>query len=124
MTGTNCFWALKLETDDLLGAIGKNLRVTVYDDIKSIRYVYHDPCKLCNVNSRNIIYNRRKGVVSFFLGLTGVDLSNATEKVLFSFVNAIECLYYLRNFQVILPHSSACNLTQFYISASKTNFSK
>ena len=37
-----------------------------------------------------------------------------------SFVNAIECLYYLRNFQVILPHSFVCNLIQFYTSGSKT----
>ena len=58
-----------LETDDLLGAIGENLRETVYDDIKSIRHVYHDPRKLCNVDSRNFINNRSTGVVSFFLGL-------------------------------------------------------
>ena len=34
-----------LETVDLLGAIGENLRETVYGDIKSIRHVYHDPRK-------------------------------------------------------------------------------
>ena len=56
----------------------------------------------------------------FFLGLTGVDLTNATKKVLFSFANAIECLYYLHNFQVILPHSFVCNLIQFYTAGSKT----
>ena len=55
-----------LETDDLLGAIGENLRETVYDNIKSIRHVYHDSHKLCNVDSRNFINNRSKGVVSFF----------------------------------------------------------
>ena len=109
-----------LETDYLLGAIGKNLRETVYDDIKSIRHVYHDPCKLCNAGSRNFINNHSKGVVLFFLGLTGVDLTNTTEKVLFSLANAIECLYYPCNFQVILPHSFVCNLIQFYTSGSKT----
>ena len=67
------------ETDDLLEAIGENLRETIYDDIKSIRHVYHDPRKLCNVDSRNFINNRSKGVVSFFLGLTGVDKTNVTE---------------------------------------------
>ena len=97
-----------LGTDDLLGAIDENLRETVYDDIKSIRHVYHDPRKLCNVDSRNFINNRSKGVVPFLLGLTGIDLTNATEKVLFSFANAIKCLYYLRNLQVILPHSFVC----------------
>ena len=109
-----------LETNDLLGAIGENFRETVYNDIKSIRHVYHDPHKLFNVDSRSFINNWSKGVVSFFLGLTGVDLTNATEKVLFSFADAIECLYYLRNLQVISPHSFVCNLIQFYTSGSKT----
>ena len=92
----------------------------MYDDIKTIRQIYHNPHELCNIDSRNFINNRIKGVVSFFLGLTDVDLSNATEKVLFSFTNAIECLYYLRNFQVILPLSFICNVIQFYTYGSKT----
>ena len=46
-----------LETNDLLGAISKNLRETVYDDTKGIRHVYHYPHKLCNVDSRNFMNN-------------------------------------------------------------------
>lgn len=92
----------------------------MYDDIKTIRQIYHNPHELCNIGSRNFINNQSKGVVLFFLGLTDIDLSNATEKVLLSFTNVIECLYYLRNFQVMLPRSFICNLIQFYTYGSKT----
>ena len=30
------------------------------------------------------------------------------------------CFHYVRNFQVILPHSFVCSLIQFYTSGSKT----
>ena len=40
-----------LQTDYLLGAMSENLRETVYDDIKSIRLVYHYHRKLCNEDS-------------------------------------------------------------------------
>ena len=109
-----------LQTDYLLGAMSENLRETVYDDIKSIRLVYHYHRKLCNEDSWNFINNRSKGVASFFLGLTGVNSTNATDKVLIWFTNAIECLCYLRNFQVMLPHSFVCNSIQFYACGFKT----
>ena len=39
-----------LQTDDLLGAMSENVIETVYDDMKSIRHVYHDHCKLCSIS--------------------------------------------------------------------------
>ena len=56
----------------------------------------------------------------FLSGMSGLDYNIETNEVKYTFAATIELCYYLRNLQLVLPHSFLANLVQSCISGSKS----
>ena len=110
----------KTSLDGLLHVIGNGIREDILEDIDTIRKVYNDPERLMNIDTVEYIKMRDRNLVSFLLGVAGIDLDNMSEKVSFIFACTIEQIYYLRHQNIVLPYSFMSNLIQFYTSGSKT----
>ena len=93
----------------------------VYQDGVSIRKLYKDSKFLTEQNTDQYIADRNRFLVLFLCGVTGLDLlsaSTSSQRKL-TFIKTLECIYHLRNFQLVLPFSFLENLIQSIVSGSK-----
>ena len=106
---------------ELLKLIGnKVISNSCYNDGLTLQSLYKDKDVLANLNPVFYIKKHDQYLVSFLLGVTGIDIYKEKSKVTFSFAKCLEMIYYLRNMNLALPYSFVENLIQSYTSGSKT----
>jgi len=107
---------------ELLEVIGRRLLSPhVYGDGLAIKSKYKDTEFLVNFDILKYIKERNMLLVRLLCGLSGFDVFSVEKKeIRYAFAVTIEMLYYLRNFNLVLPCSFMSNLVQSCISGSKS----
>ena len=95
-------------------------RNSMYHDGRTLKDLYKSKDVLIDIDIMKFIKERNQLLVKFFLGFSGIQLYNETNKIRFTFATAIEMCYYLRDLTLVLPFSFLGNLVQSCISGSKT----
>ena len=99
----------------------KVVNKNIYEDGKEISNVYKDFEKLKELDFNSYIEGRDRCVVGFLEGASGISIKgDTTTQIQFAACSIIESIYFLRNFNIILPYSFLMNLEQFLVSGSKT----
>ena len=97
------------------------LRKTFYEDGKEISSFYKDFEKLKELDFNRYIEKRDRCVVGFLEGASGISIKgDTTTQIQFATCSIIESIYFLRNFNIVLPYSFLINLEQSLVSGSKT----
>ena len=106
----------------LISAIAyKVVKKNIYEDGKEISSFYKDFEKLKELDFNRHIERRDRCVEGFLEGASGISIKgDTTTQVQFSTCYIIESIYFLRNFNIILPYSFLINLEQSLVSGSKT----
>ena len=83
--------------------------------------VYKDFEKLKELDFNSYIEGRDRCVAGFLEGASGISIKgDTTTQIHFAACSIIESIYFLRNFNIILPYSFLINLEQSLVSVSKT----
>lgn len=81
---------------------------------------YKNISYLCELDPKEFIFQRESILMSFIEGVSGRNLKNEGDSAtIFYLASLIENIYFLVNFNWILPHSFVSNLIQSFISKSK-----
>ena len=106
----------------LLGIIGQRLMSpAVYSDGLAIKSKYKDVEFLLDFDILKYIKERNILLVRLLCGLAGFDIYEVDKKeIRYAFAVTVEMIYYLRNFNLVLPCSFLSNLVQSCISGSKS----
>ena len=99
----------------------KVVNKNIYEDGKKISSVYKDFEKLKELDFNSYIEGRDRCVVGFLEGASGISIKgDTTTQIQFAACSIIESIYFLRNFNIILPYNFMINLEQSLVSGSKT----
>ena len=93
----------------------------IYDDGMDMKLWYKDISYLEKLDSMSFLLQRNNVLLAFLSGCVNFNFSKQTNKtLLYASAVCVEMTYYLRNTNLILPHSFSLNLTQMFVSSSKT----
>ena len=106
----------------LLELIGKHfIQKNIYHDGLSIKANYKDTDLLATLDSKSFLRDRNQLVLSFINGCCKVAYQGQIEnQTLFAISVAVEIIYFICNFNLVLPHCFLLNLLQSSVSDSKT----
>ena len=100
--------------------IGRKFSKSIYDDGHSLQIKYKEPKYLMDLDIFKFIKEHNQILVKFLCGISSMDLERESNQLHFAFASAIEMFYYLRNLNLVLPHSFLGNLVQSCTSGSKS----
>ena len=93
----------------------------IFTDGMSLRAEYKNVDYLATLDSMDFLRQRNILLTSFLNGCINYNYQKLTNKtLLYAIAVSIEMVYYLRNTNLILPHCFLLNLTQMFVSNSKT----
>ena len=82
---------------------------------------YKDVTLLSHIDTKTYLQDRNRLVLDFLTGSIEWDfLKQENTVILYSLAVVVECIYHLRNLNLILPHCFLTNLVQSFVAGSKT----